>query len=173
MEHTNKTTWAVLLAVAALGGYGCAAEAHAEPTGSALRAAAGSGAALDRDGDVDERTDEANDNDNDVDERTDEANDVDNDVDERTDEASDNDNDVDERTEESTGRDDDFDLAFDALPAAVQATANAELGTGTVTGVDRDVEAGGVVFEIDYTRDGLAYELDIAEDGTLLSNHRD
>jgi hypothetical protein len=159
MEHTNKTTWAVLLAVAALGGYGCAAEAHAEPSGSALRAAAGSGAALDRDDDVDERTDEASDNDNDVDERTDEANDVD--------------NDVDERTEESTGTDDDFELAFDALPAAVLATANAELGAGTVIGVDRDVEASGVFFEIDYTLDGLAYELDIAEDGTLLHNRRD
>jgi hypothetical protein len=104
------------------------------------------------------------------DEHSDEASDLD-DVDEN-DADDDGDDDVDEQSEEAVG-DDDFEVTFDALPAAVKTTASAEVGSGTITEIDRDVEARGVVFEIDYTRDGAHHEADIAEDGTLLGSHAD
>jgi len=154
----NKAIPAYLLALA-LCGYGCASEAHADPSGSALRGSAGSGATVyDLDDDSDEDFDEADDLDDDADE------DVDEDVDE--------DDDVDEASEEAAG-DDELDVTFDELPAAVKATATTEVGTGTITGIDRDVERGGVVYEIDYTRDGTRHEADIAEDGTLLRSGLD
>jgi hypothetical protein len=165
----TKTIAAAYLLALALCGYGCASEAHADPSGSALRgSAAGSASVVDLDDDVDEQSDEASDFDDDADE----ASDLDDDADEGVDESNDADDDVDEQSEEAAG-DDDFELTFDALPAAVKATATSEVGTGTITGIDRDAERSGVVYEVDYTRDGERHEADIAEDGTLLRSHLD
>jgi hypothetical protein len=150
MKTQNIGSWLTVVAAATLAAAGCRAAPEAEAAGTSLEAAAlggaaGSAASIDRDDDVDERTDEATDNDNDVDEDSDEA----------------------------TG-DDDYDLTFEELPAAVQSTTTAEVGDGTVTGVDRDAEQTGVVFEIDYTAaDGVRYELDVAEDGTLIRSKQD
>jgi hypothetical protein len=153
MSLKTKTIAPYLLALG-LCGYGCASEAHADPSGAALLGSAGSGATVyDLDDDTDEHSDEASDFDDDADE-----NDADDDVDEQSEEAVD---------------DDDFEVTFDALPAAVKATATAEVGPGTITGIDRDVEHSDVMFEIDYTRDDTRYEADIAEDGTLLGSHAD
>lgn len=147
MKRPNFSPWIVASAVSALTGFGCASESHAEPSTAALQqiGAAGSGSAVDRDRDVDEGVDEANDRDDD------------------SDEASDG----------QPGSRDDFDLAYAELPAAVQATVDAELGAGTVTGIDRDQKQSGLVFEVEYTRDGVAYEVDVAEDGALLRSKRD
>jgi hypothetical protein len=150
MTRKLTTLW-IACAALALAGVGCAAEAHAEPTGSALQAAgAAGGAAVDRDDDVDERADEASDRDNDVDEEADESNDRDD------------------------GPNDDVELTVDELPAAVRTVVDAEVGSGTITDIERDQERSGVTFEVDYTNaSGERWELDVAEDGKVLRSKRD
>jgi hypothetical protein len=140
-----------------LAGYGCASDAHADPSGAALRGSAGAGATtVELDDDADEHVDEADDLDDDADEHVDER---------------DGDDDVDERSEEAAGDDDH--VTFDELPAAVKATVTSEVGSGTIIDIERDVERNGVVYEVDYTRDGTRREADVAEDGTLLRSKLD
>jgi hypothetical protein len=93
--------------------------------------------------------------------------DDDDDVDERTDEANDRDDDTDEHP------DDDVRLTLDQLPAAVRATVEAEVGTGSITKIERELEPAGPEYEVDYAREGVKYELDVAEDGKLLRSKRD
>lgn len=67
----------------------------------------------------------------------------------------------------------DVDLTLEELPAAVRATAEREVGDGIIDDVERDNKGGRVVYEVEFVLEGQEYELDIAEDGTLLRRHRD
>ena len=126
-----------------LAGAGCASDAFAEPAGASLQAASAAGNA-------------AADRDHDVDENVDEANDTDDDIDEQVDEAP------------------DADLTIDQLPAAARTAVETQVGTGSITSIDRDQGRSGVKFEIDYTNaNGERWELDVAEDGTVLQSERD
>lgn len=142
----TRTLPSQLIAIAAVCGLcGCAAEAQQQARGEALQGSAS--AAADADRDVDERIDETTDVDDDVDEQVDEANDTDS--------------------------DEDFDLQLTELPQAVQATAQAAVGTGAITGIDRDRGPTGIEYEIEFVRDGVEYEVEIAADGTELNTKRD
>jgi uncharacterized membrane protein YkoI len=55
----------------------------------------------------------------------------------------------------------------------VKATAQREMQGGTLKEVERDVENGVTVYEVEYVLGGVEYELDIAENGALLSRKAD
>lgn len=93
------------------------------------------------------------------------------DLDRDFDEGGDLDDDVDERNDDADDHDDVRQLT--ELPAAVQATAQAEVGAGTITEIDRDRGPTGIEYEVDFTRDGAEYEVVIAEDGTKLRSSLD
>jgi uncharacterized membrane protein YkoI len=67
----------------------------------------------------------------------------------------------------------DVELTFEELPEPVQKTAVAEVKAGKIVEIERDLEKGATVYEIEFVLDGIKYELDIAPDGTLLRRHRD
>lgn len=67
----------------------------------------------------------------------------------------------------------DDDLTLEQLPATVRATVERETKGGQVTDIERDREAGKVIYEVEFTLDGKSYELDIAEDGGLLERRLD
>jgi uncharacterized membrane protein YkoI len=67
----------------------------------------------------------------------------------------------------------DVNMTLEELPAAVRETAKREVRDGTITDIERETERGAVVYEVEFIEQGKKYELDIAEDGTLLRRHRD
>jgi uncharacterized membrane protein YkoI len=67
----------------------------------------------------------------------------------------------------------DVELTFEELPEPVQKTAVAEVKAGKIVEIERDLENGATVYEIEFVLDGIKYELDIAPDGTLMRRHRD
>ena len=65
------------------------------------------------------------------------------------------------------------DVTVEQLPPAVRATVDRETQGGQIKDIERDREGGQVVYEVEFTLDGKAYELDIAEDGKLLERRLD
>ena len=65
------------------------------------------------------------------------------------------------------------DLTLEQLPAAVRATVERETKGGQITDIERDREAGKTIIEVEFILDGKSYELDVAEDGTLLERRLD
>lgn len=69
---------------------------------------------------------------------------------------------------------DDEDLTLEQLPEPVRQTALREVKDGTITDIEREIERGVEVYEVEFIeKSGTKLELDIAEDGTLLRRHRD
>jgi hypothetical protein len=70
---------------------------------------------------------------------------------------------------------DDDDVALEALPAAVRATVDREVNGGQILEIERDHDRKNqrIVYEVEFLLEGVKYELDIAEDGTLVRRHRD
>ncbi len=67
----------------------------------------------------------------------------------------------------------DNDVSFDELPHAVQQAAKREIGNGTVVEVEVDEEPTGLIYEIEFVLNEVAYEIDIAEDGRVIDRKRD
>jgi uncharacterized protein YpmB len=65
------------------------------------------------------------------------------------------------------------DVTIDQLPPAVRATVDKETSGGQITDIERDLEQGKVIYEVEFTSGGKEYELDIAEDGKLLERRLD
>ncbi len=65
------------------------------------------------------------------------------------------------------------DLTLEQLPAAVRTTVERETTGGQITDIERDREAGKVIYEVEFTLNGKSYELDVAEDGALLERRLD
>ena len=65
------------------------------------------------------------------------------------------------------------DVTVDKLPAPVRATLEQETKGGKVTDIEKDLEKGQVIYEVEFTLDGKEWELDIAEDGKLLERRPD
>jgi hypothetical protein len=63
------------------------------------------------------------------------------------------------------------DVAFDALPAAVKATVQREVGSGRISEIERDLERGRVVYEVEFWQGDVEREIEVAEDGTLVARH--
>jgi hypothetical protein len=65
-------------------------------------------------------------------------------------------------------------VPFDGLPAAVKATIQREVKGGQIVEIERETKAGRPIFEVDFVeKNGAKWELDVAEDGTLLSREPD
>lgn len=65
------------------------------------------------------------------------------------------------------------DVTMDQLPQPVRQTLERELGQGQVHEIERDRDGDRVVYEVEIYDRGQKFELDIAEDGRLLSRRPD
>lgn len=61
-------------------------------------------------------------------------------------------------------------VPFDQLPAAVQATLQAEAGSGTIDKVEQKTENGADVFSADVTKNGQEFDVTVAANGQLISS---
>ena len=84
--------------------------------------------------------------------------------------------------DEEDGDDDDGDededededeVSLDEVPAAVKATILKEADGAEVEEVEKEIEDGKVVYEAEFEVDGQEVEIEVAEDGTLLSREID
>jgi len=68
----------------------------------------------------------------------------------------------------------DDELSLEQVPDAARKTIQEQVASGTIEEIDRDVEGGQTVYEVEY-RDasGKEFELKVAEDGRLLGNRHD
>ncbi len=67
----------------------------------------------------------------------------------------------------------DDDISFSDLPQVVQEAAMREVGNGVITEVEIDKEPFGLIYEIEFVRDGVEYETDITERGRVIRTKRD
>lgn len=65
------------------------------------------------------------------------------------------------------------DVKLDQLPKEVQKTVEDETKDGKIKDIERDTEQGRTIYEVEFTTGGEDFELDIAEDGTLLERRLD
>jgi uncharacterized membrane protein YkoI len=61
-------------------------------------------------------------------------------------------------------------VTLEQLPAAVKATLTSEAGSGTIDEIVKVTEGDKVIYEADVLKDGKKYEVQIAEDGTLIKS---
>jgi hypothetical protein len=59
-------------------------------------------------------------------------------------------------------------VPLDKVPKAVKATIDARLPGAEVTSVEKELEDGKVVYDVELKHKGRKYEMDIHEDGTLI-----
>jgi uncharacterized membrane protein YkoI len=64
-------------------------------------------------------------------------------------------------------------LTLEELPEPVRQTVVREVKGGTIHEIERDDDHGAIEYEVEFTADGLKYEIDVAADGSLLRRHRD
>ncbi|HTV19514.1 MAG TPA: PepSY domain-containing protein [Polyangiaceae bacterium] len=64
-------------------------------------------------------------------------------------------------------------VTLDQLPAAVRATVERETKGGKITSIEKEHEEGVLIYEVEFTQNGKAFELDVALDGKLLERHAD
>jgi uncharacterized membrane protein YkoI len=65
------------------------------------------------------------------------------------------------------------DVSLDQVPAAVKATILKEAGGATITELERETEDGRVIYEAEFEVDGKEIEINVAEDGKLISREVD
>jgi hypothetical protein len=65
------------------------------------------------------------------------------------------------------------DVALDQLPAPVRATVERETKGGQIKDIERDLEGGKTIYEVEFMLGGQEYELDISADGQLLERRQD
>lgn len=59
-------------------------------------------------------------------------------------------------------------VTLEQTPAAVQTTLTKQIGAGKLAGIDKETMDGKTAYEADAIIDGKEYEINVAEDGTLL-----
>jgi hypothetical protein len=64
-------------------------------------------------------------------------------------------------------------VPLDQLPPAVRAAVETEMQGGKLEDVERKVEGGKTLYEVDVIKDGHEVEVKIAEDGTVLARQRE
>jgi hypothetical protein len=64
-------------------------------------------------------------------------------------------------------------VAMADVPPAVRATLDRESKGGTVTEVEKEVKNGKTIYSADATINGVAWDIAVAEDGTLLSKEKE
>lgn len=65
------------------------------------------------------------------------------------------------------------DVALEDVPAAVRATIEREMQHGMLLDLEWEGNAKVPHYEVEYSRDGVEWELEVLEDGTVLSHERD
>jgi uncharacterized membrane protein YkoI len=65
------------------------------------------------------------------------------------------------------------DITLDQLPAPVRATVERETKGGQIKDIERDLERGQTIYEVEFMLDGQEYELDVSADGQLLERRLD
>jgi hypothetical protein len=63
-------------------------------------------------------------------------------------------------------------VALETLPAPVKVTVQREVGSGSITEIERDFEHGRFVYEVEFVKDGVEWEVEVAEDGAVLERSR-
>jgi hypothetical protein len=69
--------------------------------------------------------------------------------------------------------DKDVPVAMNDVPAAVRATLERESAGGKVTEVEREVKKGKTVYSADLMVNGVAWDITVAEDGTVISKEKE
>ena len=64
-------------------------------------------------------------------------------------------------------------IKFADAPAAVQKTMTAEAGGAKIDMVEKEMEGGKTVYEAEVMINGKRYEIEVAEDGTLLEKSQE
>lgn len=64
-------------------------------------------------------------------------------------------------------------VKLEDCPKAVQATIKREVGSGELLGVCKETERGKTVYEAEARIDGKLYDIEVAEDGTLICKELD
>ena len=75
-----------------------------------------------------------------------------------------------ERDDDDAGE---VEVSIDQLPADVRATLERESAGGTIQQIDRETGGGRTLYSADVLRGGEKWEIEIAEDGTLISSGPD
>lgn len=69
--------------------------------------------------------------------------------------------------------DDEVAVKLEDCPKAVQDTIKKEVGSGKIDKLVKEVEDGKMIYSVDAKIDGKDYEINVAEDGTLISKKLD
>ena len=64
-------------------------------------------------------------------------------------------------------------VAMNDLPAAVRATLERESAGGKVTEIERETKDGKTVYSADMVVNGVAWDITVAEDGTVISKEKE
>lgn len=64
-------------------------------------------------------------------------------------------------------------VALNDVPAPVRATLDRESAGGSVTEIERELKNGKTVYSADLTVKGVAWDITIAEDGTVISKTKE
>ena len=64
-------------------------------------------------------------------------------------------------------------VAIGDVPPAVRATLEREAGGGKITEVEKEVKNGKTVYSADLMVNGVAWDICVAEDGTVLSKEKE
>jgi len=64
-------------------------------------------------------------------------------------------------------------VAMSDVPPAVRATLERESAGGKVTEIEKEVKNGKSVYSADMTVNGVAWDIQVAEDGTVISKERE
>jgi hypothetical protein len=64
-------------------------------------------------------------------------------------------------------------VAMNDVPAAVRATLERESAGGKVTEVEKEVKKGKTVYSADLVVNGVAWDITVAEDGTVISKEKE
>jgi uncharacterized membrane protein YkoI len=75
--------------------------------------------------------------------------------------------------EDKDNDDNEVKITLDQAPAPVQATLQAQTSGGRITDLDKETDDGKTIYEADATIGDKAYEIKVAEDGTLLKKKID
>lgn len=68
----------------------------------------------------------------------------------------------------------DDEIPLDQVPEAARQTIMKHVADGTIEEIDRDVEGGKTVYEVEYRdANGAEFEMKVTEDGRLLENRPD
>ena len=64
-------------------------------------------------------------------------------------------------------------IRLEDLPPAAKAAVEHETKGGKIKGIETDKEKGQLVYEVEYTKDGMKWETKISPTGAVIERHKD